>query len=62
MAIGRKVSPARFIGAALGVVGGVMNMFGGDGGAAAAQKRLKQKWTRKRKLTELWILVIYMLE
>ena len=30
MAIGRKVSPARFIGAALGVVGGVMNMIGGD--------------------------------
>ena len=49
MAIGRKVSPARFIGAALGVVGGVMNMFGGDGGAAAAQKKAKKEMDAQKK-------------
>jgi len=49
MAIGRKVSPARFIGAALGVVGGVMNMFGGDGGAGAAQKKAKAEMEAQKK-------------
>ena len=49
MAIGRKVSPARFIGAALGVVGGVMNMFGGDGGAGAAQKKAQMEMNRQKK-------------
>tara|TARA_R110000765_G_scaffold226542_1_gene330411 strand:+ start:309 stop:1073 length:765 start_codon:yes stop_codon:yes gene_type:complete len=50
MAIGRKVSPARFIGAALGVVGGVMNMFGGDGGAAAQQKKDRAELEKQKKL------------
>ena len=49
MAIGRKVSPARFIGAALGVVGGVMNMFGGDGGAAAQQKKDRAELEKQKK-------------
>lgn len=49
MAIGRKVSPARFIGAALGVVGGVMSMLGGDGGAAAAQKKAKAEMDAQKK-------------
>jgi len=49
MAIGRKVSPARFIGAALGVVGGVMNMFGGDGGAGAAKKKAKAEMDAQKK-------------
>jgi hypothetical protein len=49
MAIGRKVSPARFIGAALGVVGGVMNMFGGDGGAGAAQKKAQKEMEAQKK-------------
>ena len=49
MAIGRKVSPARFIGAALGVVGGVMSMLGGDGGAAAAQKKAKEEMEAQKK-------------
>jgi len=38
MAIGKKVSPARFIGAALGVVGGVANIIGGDKAGKAARK------------------------
>jgi len=37
MAIGRKVSPARFIGAALGVAGGVMNLVGARKAGKQAQ-------------------------
>jgi len=50
MAIGRKVSPARFLGAVAGVVGGVMNMFGGDGGAAAQQKKDRAELEKQKKL------------
>ena len=37
MAIGKKVSPARFIGAALGIAGGVVNMIGGAKAGKAAR-------------------------
>jgi len=44
MAKGRKVSPAKFLGAALGVVGGISNIIGGNkaGKAAAEQQRIAQ--------------------
>jgi len=42
MAIGRKVSPARFIGAALGVVGGVMNMIGGNNAKDEAEEEQRK--------------------
>ena len=42
MAIGKKVSPARFIGAALGVVGGVVNMIGGNKAKKAAEKEQRK--------------------
>ena len=46
MAIGKKVSPARFIGAALGIAGGVMNLVGGDKAGKAA--RYEQGLARKQ--------------
>jgi hypothetical protein len=44
MAKGRKVSPAKFLGAALGVVGGISNIIGGNkaGKAAKEQQRIAQ--------------------
>ena len=45
MAIGRKVSPARFIGAALGVIGGVSSLIGGN--KAANEARGQQDAARK---------------
>ena len=42
MARGRKVSPAKFLGAAIGVIGGVANIIGGNqaGKAARRQQRI----------------------
>jgi len=54
MAIGRKVSPARFIGAALGVVGGVMNMFGGDSAGRAARAEQKKARAEMQKQKEAY--------
>ena len=41
MAIGRKVSPAKFIGAITGAIGGVANLIGGNKASAAARERQK---------------------
>ena len=51
MARGRIVSPAKFLGAALGVVGGVMNLVGGNKASAAARKqqRIAQAEMKKQK-------------
>jgi len=52
MAIGKKVSPARFLGAALGVVGGVMNMIGGNKAAKAAaraQEKARIEMNKQKK-------------
>lgn len=46
MAIGRKVSPAKFIGAVAGVVGGVSNIIGGR--RAAKQARKQQRAAQRR--------------
>ena len=51
MARGRKVSPAKFLGAAVGVIGGVANIIGGNkaGKAAARQQRIAQAELNKQK-------------
>ena len=51
MAIGKKVSPARFIGTALGIAGGVMNLVGGDkaGKAARYEQGLARKQMQRQK-------------
>jgi len=51
MARGRKVSPAKFLGAAVGVIGGVANLIGGNkaGKAAARQQRIAQAELNKQK-------------
>jgi len=51
MAIGRKTSPGRFIGAALGVIGGVSSLIGGNKAAKAAkaQQAKAQKEMQKQK-------------
>ena len=49
MAIGKKVSPARFIGAALGVVGGVVNMIGGNKAKKAAEKEQRKAQAEMNK-------------
>ena len=51
MAIGRKVSPARFLGAAVGVIGGISNIIGGNkaGRAARAQQAKARKEMQKQK-------------
>lgn len=51
MARGRKVSPTKFLGAALGAVGGVMNLIGGNKASAAAREkqRLAQAEMDKQK-------------
>tara|TARA_Y100001963_G_scaffold31258_1_gene42966 strand:+ start:2057 stop:2812 length:756 start_codon:yes stop_codon:yes gene_type:complete len=51
MAIGKKVGPARFIGAVMGVAGGVMNMIGGGRAARKARKqqRIAQAKMQKRE-------------
>jgi len=49
MAIGRKVSPARFLGAALGVVGGVVNMIGGNKAAKAAKREQEKARAEMQK-------------
>ena len=51
MAIGRKTSPARFIGAALGIIGGVSSLIGGNKAAKAAkaQQAKAQKEMQKQK-------------
>jgi len=41
MAIGKKVSPAKFLGAALSVAGGVANLIGGNKANAQAQRERK---------------------
>ena len=42
MARGKKVSPAKFIGAAIGIIGGVSSLIGGNKAAAAAKAQQKQ--------------------
>ena len=51
MARGRKVSPAKFLGAAIGVVGGVANIIGGNqaGKAARRQQRIAQAELNKQR-------------
>ena len=51
MAIGRKVSPARFLGAAVGVIGGISNIIGGNkaGRTARAQQAKARKEMQKQK-------------
>ena len=51
MAKGRIVSPTKFLGAALGAVGGIMNLVGGNKAAreAAEQQRLAQAEMDKQK-------------
>jgi len=51
MAKGRKVSPAKFLGAAAGVIGGISNIIGGNkaGKAAAEQQRIAQTELNKQK-------------
>ena len=51
MAIGRKTSPGRFIGAALGVIGGVSSLIGGRKAskAAKAQQDAARKEMQKQK-------------
>ena len=51
MAIGRKVSPARFIGAITGIAGGVVNMIGGAkaGKSARRQQRAAKAEMQKQK-------------
>ena len=51
MAIGRKVSPGKFLGAITGVVGGISNLIGGNKAAAAArrQQAIAQAEMRQRK-------------
>ena len=51
MAIGRKVSPARFLGAALSVVGGVSSLIGGNKASKAArgQQARARKEMQKQK-------------
>ena len=41
MAIGKKVSPAKFLGAALSVAGGVANLIGGNKAGAQAERQQK---------------------
>ena len=50
MAIGKKVSPARFIGAALGIAGGVVNMVKQQ---ELSKEELEQQWKSKERLMEL---------
>ena len=51
MARGRKVSPAKFLGAALSVVGGISNIIGGNkaGKAAKEQQRIAREELDKQK-------------
>ena len=60
MAIGKKIhtgtftkaAPTKFIGAAMGVVGGVMNMFGGGKAARrarAAQRKAQEEMNRRKR-------------
>jgi len=51
MAIGRKVSPARFLGAAVGVIGGISNIIGGNraGRAARAQQAKARREMQRQK-------------
>jgi len=51
MAKGRKVSPARFLGAITGIVGGVSNIMAGNkaGKAAAEQQKIAQAELGKQK-------------
>tara|TARA_R110001583_G_scaffold170089_1_gene323332 strand:+ start:305 stop:1060 length:756 start_codon:yes stop_codon:yes gene_type:complete len=51
MAIGRKVSPARFLGAAVGVIGGISNIIGGNkaGRTARAQQAKARKEMQRQK-------------
>jgi len=51
MAKGRIVSPTKFLGAALGAVGGIMNLVGGKKASAEAAKkqRLAQAEMDKQK-------------